>query len=101
MCPIQLATQCVAIWENQIKLSHVFQIRDCITFSKFLCQLLKNKVGTKEIIPTFDTDWSDAAYRNIQGNVRTKFPEITTLSFFAYANWSEVDMYRIDLRRYW
>ncbi len=62
---------------------------------------VKAKASTKEIIPTFDTDWSDAAYQDIQGNIRTKFPDITTLSFFVYANWSEVDMYKIDLRRYW
>ena len=54
------------------------------------------KANGTRVIPTLDTDWSDAAYAVILGDIRAKFPEITTLSWFVYGAWREATLERID-----
>jgi hypothetical protein len=53
------------------------------------------------LVPVFDTDWNNDAYREILPNIRRAFPEITTLSWFVYGEWTEKTFQRISMLRAW
>lgn len=59
------------------------------------------KAGRAAIIPVLDEDWTDASYKEIIPRIRTNFPAITTLSWFAYGRWTEGAFRRIDRLRDW
>lgn len=54
-----------------------------------------------ELIPTLDNDWSVAEYQEVYGGIRDAFPEVTSLSFFAYGAWDESVLSDIKDRRCW
>lgn len=64
----------------------------------------KTKIGANpvKIIPTFDCNWPDSSYVDIQGNIRTKWPmpEIDTLDTFLWGSWTEASFYKVNSRIY-
>ena len=63
--------------------------------------LTKAKANSAAVAPVFDTDWTDAAYREILPNIRQELPSIVTLSWFVYGEWTEAVLQRIDTLRSW
>jgi hypothetical protein len=59
----------------------------------------KEKAKGTPVIPTLDTDWSDAAYEEIFAHMRRQFPEMSTVSWFVYGAWTEIILERIDRLR--
>jgi len=55
----------------------------------------KNKVGDGDIIPVFDTDWSDADYKKIFVHLADDYSQINTIGWFEYGRWSRQSMARI------
>ena len=53
------------------------------------------------VVPTLDTHWDDAAYREILPGVRQRHAGIVTLSWFTYGAWTEAILQRIDRLRTW
>lgn len=62
---------------------------------------VKAEVGAKTVIPTFDIDWTDAAYHDIYSNIRSKYPETELLSFFVYGKWTVDMLQKLDSMRSW
>ncbi len=61
----------------------------------------KTEVGSKTVIPTFDVDWTDAAYHDIYSNIRSMYPETKLLSFFVYGQWTNSILQKLDNMRSW
>jgi hypothetical protein len=59
-----------------------------------LAQTRAKAPGTT-IIPAFDCDWQEAEYHQILEGVRRDFPAISTLSWFAYGQWTREKFQRI------
>ena len=55
----------------------------------------KNKVGDGDIIPVFDTDWSDADYKKIFEHLEKDYYQINTVDWFEYGRWNRQSMARI------
>lgn len=58
-------------------------------------------VNGKTVIPTFDADWTSAAYHDIYSNIRTMYPDCKTFSFFEYGKWDLNTMKKLDKMRSW
>ena len=56
----------------------------------------KDRVGNRDIIPVFDTDWSDADYKMIFAHLTDDYPQINTVGWFEYGRWSRGSMARIQ-----
>ena len=54
------------------------------------------KAGAAAVIPVFDEDLTDAAGREVLPEIRSTWPAITTLSWFAYGKWTNATLQRID-----
>ena len=54
------------------------------------------KAGRAAVIPVFDEDLTDAASREVLPKIRSTWPAITTLSWFAYGKWTAATLQRID-----
>jgi uncharacterized lipoprotein YddW (UPF0748 family) len=54
------------------------------------------KAGPTAVIPVFDEDLTDVASREVLPEIRSTWPTITTLSWFAYGKWTNATLQRID-----
>ena len=45
--------------------------------------------GTAELIPVMDSNLSDDHYRLIFDHIRRDFPQVKTLAWFQYGQWTE------------
>ena len=63
--------------------------------------LTEEKANGAAVVPVFDVDWDDATYSEILPNIRQELPNIVTLSWFVYGEWTEAELQRIDVLRSW
>ena len=55
----------------------------------------KRSAKEKEIVPVFDTDWDKKSYDAIFTNLKKSYPQIKTVAWFAYGEWSEEKLHTI------